>query len=316
MHAYSYSDVLRRLPQAELVGVSDDDAERGRRVAGELDIAYYDSDEALLDDVEAVVVTTENARHKGKVLKAAAAGVHVVCEKPIATTLEDAEEMISACAEGGVQLMISFPCRFVPAFVEAHKMIAAGELGTILAIKGANRGVNPGGWFTDPDLAGGGSAMDHTVHIADLMRVITGDEAASVYCEMDTVYQPELPVEDTGVMTVEFSGGCIGSIDFSWSRPPHYPVWGDVTLGIIGESGNLWLDLFLEHLDCYQTPDRSYKWASYTESPDYALMERFVDCVQSGKPIPITGQDGLKALQITLAAYESAQRGQPVSLPL
>lgn len=315
MHAYSYADVLQHLPAAELVGVSDDNAQRGRRVAGELGIAYYDSDEALLDDVQAVVVTTENARHKEKVLQAADAGVAVLCEKPIATTVADAEEMIDVCQEAGVQLMISFSCRFAPAFLEANNMIVAGELGPILAIKGTNRSRNPGGWFTDKQLAGGGSVMDHTVHIADLMRVVTGDEAGSVYCEMDTVYQPELPVEDSGVVTVEFSQGCIGSIDCSWSRPPHYPIWGDATLCIIGESGNLWLDLFLEHLDYYHNPDDSYNWTSYTESPNYVLMEQFTDCVQSGALVPITGQDGLKALEITLAAYESAQSGQPVSLP-
>lgn len=316
MHAYGYAAMLQDLPPAQLVGIADDDAERGRQVAAKFDTKYYDSEEALLDDVQAVVVTTENARHKDKTLKAAAAGVDILCEKPLAASLPDATEMISACEQGGVQLMTAFPCRFAPAFAAASQMIAAGELGEILAIKGNNRSTNPGGWFVDKELAGGGTVMDHTVHIADLMRVVTGDEVAEVYCEMDTVYNPDLQVEDTGVVTLQFSQGCIGSIDCSWSRPPHYPIWGDATMCIIGEGGNTWLDLFLEHLDYYRNQDRSYNWVSYTHSPSYAMMEQFVGCVQSGEPVPVTGHDGLKALEVPLAAYESVQRGQPVNLPL
>ncbi|MCK4323922.1 MAG: Gfo/Idh/MocA family oxidoreductase [Armatimonadetes bacterium] len=316
IHAFSYLNVLLSMPDIELVGIADDDAERGRQVAAEAGLPYLDSEEALLEEADGVIVTTENVRHREMVLRAAQADVDVMCEKPLATTMADGREMISACREAGVQLMAAFPCRFAPAFVEARQMIETGQLGRILAINATNRGRNPGGWFVQPELSGGGTALDHTVHIVDLMRVVTGQEPATVYAELDTVYNPELEVEDCGLLSIEFGDGCIAALDCSWSRPPHYPVWGDATMTIIGERGNVAVDLFREHLDYYNNDDQSYTWAAYGESPDHSLISAFVHSVRSGEPVPATGEDGLRAVEVALAAYESVEQGGPVSLPL
>ncbi len=316
MHAFSYLNVLLSLPDIEMVGIADDDAERGKQVAADASLPYLESEDALLEEADGVIVTTENIRHREKVLRAARAGVDVMCEKPLATTMADGREMISACREGGVQLMTAFPCRFAPAFVEARQMIEAGELGRILAINATNRGRNPGGWYVQPELSGGGTALDHTVHMVDLMRLVTGQEPATVYAELDTVYNPELEVEDCGLLSIEFADGCIAALDCSWSRPPHYPVWGDATMTVIGERGNVAIDLFREHLDYYNNDDQSYTWAGYGESPDRSLVRAFVHSVRSGEPVPITGEDGLRAVEVALAAYKSVEQGGPVSLPL
>ncbi len=316
MHAFSYLNVLLSMPDVELIGIADDDTERGKQVADEAGLPYLNNEEALLERADGVIVTTENVRHREKVLQAAQAGVDVMCEKPLATTMEDGREMISACREGGVQLMTAFPCRFAPAFVEARQMIEAGDLGRILAISATNRGRNPGGWFVQPELSGGGTALDHTVHMVDLMRVVTGQEPVTVYAELDTVYNPGLEVEDCGLLSIEFVDGCIAALDCSWSRPPHYPVWGDATMTIIGERGNVAVDLFREHLDYYNNNDQSYTWAGYGETPDDDLVRAFVQSVRSGEPVPVTGEDGLRAVEVALAAYKSVEHGGLVSLPL
>jgi len=113
MHAFSYLQVLLSMRDIELIGIADDDAERGRQVATDVGLPYLDS-EMLLEEADGVIVTTENVRHRENVLRAAQAGVDVMCEKPLATTMEDGREMISACREAGVQLMTAFPCRFAP----------------------------------------------------------------------------------------------------------------------------------------------------------------------------------------------------------
>ena len=173
-----------------------------------------------------------------------------------------------------------------------------------------------GGWFVDPALSGGGSVMDHTVHVVDLMRDLTGDEVVEVYAETDTVFQPDLPCEDTGLVTVEFRNGCIGTNDCSWSRPPHYPIWGDVTLCVVGTGGNAWVDLVIEHVWVWRQGDRSVAWEMYGESLDLLLMRNFVGCVATGQTVPITGEDGARALEVALAAYRSAETATPVRLPL
>lgn len=315
MHAYSYAHCLKALAEVEFVGIADDDPQRAAKVSQQFDVPVMSEDD-LLSEVEGVVVTTENARHKEKVLKAAAAGVHVLCEKPLAACLEDGRAMIEACRDAGVQLMQAFPCRYGPAFQEAMQMVRNGEVGDILALKGTNRGRNPGGWFVEPELSGGGATIDHTVHIADLIRVITGDEYETVYCEQDRFFNPELKCDDAGLITMTLRGGAFATLDCSWSRPPHYPIWGDATLYVVGTKANVDINLFIERLDVYRNADASYVWEPYGFSPDMGLVADFARCVAAGEPVPITGEDGLRALEVALAAYKSAETGEVVRLPL
>jgi predicted dehydrogenase len=315
MHAYSYAHCLKQVAEAQFVGIADDDPQRAQRVAQALEVPVLSEDD-LLSQVDGVIITTENARHKEKTLKAAQAGVHVLCEKPLATSLADAREMIAACAQAGVQLMQAFPCRYGPAFQEALRMQQAGEIGDIVALKGTNRGRNPGGWFVQPELSGGGATIDHTVHIADLIRCLTGDEFATVYCQQGRFFNPELPCDDAGLISMTLRGGAFATLDCSWSRPPHYPIWGDATLYIVGTKANVEVNLFIEHVDLYRNATRTYEWQSYGYPPDLGLVEAFVRCVATGEPVPITGEDGLRALEVALAAYRSAQTGEVVRLPL
>src|SRR5690625_1248347 len=177
MHAYSYAAQLQRLPGVEFTAVFDDDTERGEKVAKRYSVEYFaDQDEFLAQDLDAVLICSENIRHKEMVLNAAKAKKHILCEKPIATNVEDAQEMIDVCEEEGVILQIAYPVRFSSPMRELKEMIDRGDLGEIISFRTTNRGQNPGGWFIDEEQAGGGAVLDHTVHMVDIMRWYLGKE--------------------------------------------------------------------------------------------------------------------------------------------
>lgn len=319
LHADFYAGAIGNLPDVDLVGVWDDNAERGREAAAKYNTEFFATPEELFDpanEIRGTIVTSENINHKRDVLAAAEAGVHVLCEKPISTNVEDAEIMIDQCEQAGVQLMIAFPCRYTPAFMELLQVVRSGQLGEIVCIKGTNRGQNPGGWFIDTSLSGGGSVIDHTVHVVDLMRVLLEEEVIKVYAEIDTVFKPELTCDDAGILSMNFEGGCVATLDASWSRPDNYPVWGDVTMELIGTEGNASADLFVERVDAWRESDASFLWEAYGHDANASLIADFARCVETGAPVPITGNDGLKALEVALGAYRAADTGEPASLPL
>lgn len=319
LHADFYATAIGNLPDVELVGVWDDNAERGEEAAAKYSTRFFPTPEELFapeNEIQGAIVTSENVNHKRDVLAACEAGVDILCEKPISTNVHDAQVMIDECERAGVQLMIAFPCRYTPAFTALLQAVRNGELGEIVAIKGTNRGQNPGGWFNDPALAGGGSVIDHTVHVVDLMRVLLEQEVVKVYAEIDTVFKPDLPCDDAGILSMNFEGGCVATLDASWSRPDNYPVWGDVTMELIGTEGNASADLFVERVDTWREAEGTFLWEAYGHDANASLIADFARCVETGAPVPITGHDGLRAMEVALGAYEAADRGEPVGLPL
>ncbi|MEH7387529.1 Gfo/Idh/MocA family oxidoreductase, partial [Bacillus sp. JJ1521] len=163
MHATSYASVIKEMEGVTLAGIADENEERGMKYSQLYDAVYYKNYQELLDsDVDAVIVTSENSLHHQHVMAAAKAGKHVLCEKPLATNLKDIEEMIRVCEQNHVLLGTAFPVRFNTPIQHAKKVIEEGVLGEILAIKGTNRGSNPGGWFIDKEKSGGGAVLDHT----------------------------------------------------------------------------------------------------------------------------------------------------------
>ena len=111
---------------------------------------FFDNADSLFEEVEAVVVCSENRNHVRDVIPALEAGVHVLCEKPIATTLEDARTMIKASEDSGSQLRIAFPVRYLPPIVRAREIVRGGSLGRVLAVNGANRGRSPAAGSSTP----------------------------------------------------------------------------------------------------------------------------------------------------------------------
>lgn len=312
-HGYSYAAAIKKHPGAELAAIWDEDGARGAAAADKLGCAFEaDLDAVLASDVDAVIITSANIHHKDLAVKAARAGKHILCEKPIATTLADAEAMVAAAREAGVHFMTAFPCRYAPPVLRVKQALEQGKIGEVLAIKGTNHGRMPGGWFADPKLAGGGAVMDHTVHVADLIRWFLGKEFTSVYAEVATRFH-DVPVDDAGMLTMELDGGVFATLDPSWSRPAAYPTWGDVTMEIVGTKGTLSLDAFSQNLSLYNNQDQIAAWVNYGSDMDEGLVNDFVASVNSNTRPPITGEDGLRAMEVALMAYESARTGAPVA---
>jgi predicted dehydrogenase len=220
--------------------------------------------------------------------------------------------MIEACKKGGVELMTAFPVRFNPSIARAREVLKEGRLGRILAIKGTNRGKNPGGWFVDPSLSGGGAVMDHTVHVVDVMRWYMGSEVREVYAEMDRLPSAN-GIDEAGILTMEFDNGVFATLDCSWSRNRTFPFWGDVTLEIVGTEGTLSVDAFAQRLHVY-TDDQGVSWDYWGDDMDVGMIREFVTSIREGRSPSVSGEDGLKAVEVALAAYRSAEMQAPVIL--
>jgi UDP-N-acetylglucosamine 3-dehydrogenase len=239
----------------------------------------------------------------------------VLCEKPISTTVEDARAMIRASSEAGRQLRTAFPVRYLPAMLQARGIVRSGGIGRILAVNGTNHGRIPGGWFLDPEMAGGGAVMDHTVHVADALRWMFGAEASSVYAEIGTFFGAE-GIDDGAILTLELEGGVIAdgafaTIDPSWSRGEGYPTWGDVSLRITGTSGTLEVDAFAQRIITFDHEARNTSWTHTGEDMNVLMLEDFLRGVAGGYAAGASGVDGLRALEIVLAAYRSAEDSEP-----
>jgi predicted dehydrogenase len=314
MHAHSYAASLRSLPGVTLAGIADEEEQRGREAAATYQTTYYPRIAELLEtDIDAVIVTSENARHCAMTLAAAKAGKHVLCEKPIAHARGDAEQMIAACERHGVILQMAFPCRFLTAVRRAKLAVETGALGKIRAINGTNHGRMPGGWFINRTLSGGGAVIDHTVHVVDLMRWFLGTNVARVYAQVDTRFN-DIPIDDCGTLFMEFENGTFATLDPSWSRPRSFPTWGDVTMQLVGERGTLFIDALRQTVALYEDATMRHRLSFWGDGMDLDLVGDFVRCVRDGGTPSITGQDGLQALCVALAAYKSAAEHRFVRL--
>ncbi|GAB4514682.1 MAG: Gfo/Idh/MocA family oxidoreductase [Anaerolineae bacterium] len=318
LHATSYASCLQRLPDAELAAIWDEDRERGQAMATRFETRFEPDLDALLRDEEiaGVVITAANADHKALAIAAAQAGKHILCEKPIATTVSDAQAMIDAADEAGVKLMTAFPVRYNPPTRRVYERVRSGEIGRVLGAKCTNHGTIPGGWFTDKAKAGGGAVMDHTVHVVDLLRWMLDDEVVEVYAEIDNLIYPDIQIDDCGLLSMKFARGTFATLDTSWSRPRIFPTWGDVTMELVGQDGVLILDAFRQRIEVYSQVQQRVWWDSWASDMDLGMIADFVRCIREDRPPAITGYDGLKAMEVALAAYRSAEEGQPVSLPL
>ena len=318
-HAEAYIQNLRAIPGVEVIGLADEDRARGERYAREFDAPLFSSYEALLAArPAAVLVCSENSKHRPLVELAAAAGVHVLSEKPLATTLADAEAMIAACARTGVKLMTAFPLRFSAPLIEVKTRLDAGELGRVYCCNGTNQGELPvrhRAWFVDPDLAGGGAVMDHTVHLVDILRWYLASEVVEVYAQTNRIFHADaVTVETGGLLMLTFANGVFASIDCSWSKPDSYPTWGGLAFELVSERGAVRVDAFKQNLTVYSEARGRAAWAPWGSDANQAMLEEFVAAVREDRPPSVSGLDGYRALQVVQAAYASAQSGQPVRL--
>jgi predicted dehydrogenase len=320
-HAWAYARALTDSPNAHVVGAYDPEPEHTRWIHQDFGVPLAHDAETLLasPEVDAVLVCSANVEHRTHVELAAAHGKHVLCEKPIATTVEDAEAMVKACADAGVQLHLAFPSRFLPLVGRARTAVRDGRLGDLIGLVGANRGRPPvppayPGWIIDPVAAGGGALIDHSVHIVDAMRHVSGLEVAEVSAETGALIWG-LDVEDVAVVSLRFDNGAVGSIDPSWSVPADHPWDYDFSLRLVGTEGALDITDGAESLNVVSAREggpRGLRQASFAEDADRAMIEVFLASVLAGVALDpsATGEDGVRALEVALAGYRSAAAGE------
>ena len=315
-------------PEAVLAAVVSRDAGRAQAFAKKHNAAaaYTDLPTMLRDPaVDVVYVASPNALHADHVVMAAAAGKHVLVEKPMALSLADCERMIDACAVADVQLGVGFHLRTHPGHRRVRDLIANGDLGTV-ALTTANWGRGTRGqvapaprpalqaWWDDPKMVGAGAFMATGVHCVDLIRFVLGREVTEVTALTDAT--PEHPLEELLVMALRFDDGSMGAV-MTGRRTPDYAGNSIMAYGSSGRAGvresiamvlDGTLDIYTDTLSVDEAfaldPTALYTWQ----------VDAFNDAVaHDGRPAA-TGLDGLRAAQITLAMVESARTGRRVDI--
>lgn len=274
---------------------------------------------AMLADVDVVDVCAPTHLHHEMVLAAAAAGKDIVCEKPLARTMNQARGMIAACKAAGVKLLVAHVVRFFPEYAQAQQQVAAGHLGQTAVLRLKRGTFQPqkaaDNWFTDFEKSGG-MMLDLMIHDFDYARWVAG-EVATVYAKKISSQQPGAAV-DHGLAILTHRDGTLTHVEGSWAYPP--PLFR-TQLEIACANGWLRYDseetaaLTLHlHKTSDDRPDVPLPGSPLQESPYTTQIKAFYDCLVGKTAAPITGEDGLAALQIALAAIQSAETGQPVAV--
>jgi predicted dehydrogenase len=326
-----------RNPRARVVAVADIDPARARATAERWGIAahYGDYHELLAHpDVEAVSVATSAAAHAAPVIAAAEAGKHILCEKPIAITLEEADAMVAAAERAGVKFTMGYQPRFGNLWQTVKQLLDDGMVGRVLGLNHVqvNPGIFPQPWFVRKAAAGGGVLMDWGIYTAFMFNWFMGP-VESVYAT-SAIFRREITtrggelvsdvdVEDTVAATLRFRSGAMGTWYTTWAgTASHGGTSIDGTEGSIrlqrGAGGGS-VGVFTTRVD---QPDYLKGWRelAVTELPlaeqHYRKLAHLVDAVLDDKALVLTGADGRDALELVLAAYRSAETGGPVTLPL
>jgi predicted dehydrogenase len=318
VHVDAYAQILRAMPDVELIGLADEDADQGEAFRRRHRLPYLGGRKALLAaQPDAVVVCSSNSHHRADVEALAARSIHVLCEKPLATTVDDATAMVRACGDAGVQLMTAFPMRFSPPMLAVAADLHEDRIGRVCAVAAVNQGEDPSrhrAWFADPVLAGGGALMDHTVHVVDLLRWMLGREVTEVWAATNHILHADRAAVETGGLLLLHLGDVFVSLDCSWSRPDAYPTWGGLGMEIVGERGVLDVDAFRQRFTLHAAGDPGATWVYWGSDPNVAMVRAFTEAVREDREPPITGIDGLRAVEVVAAAYASAASGVSVKL--
>jgi len=282
-----------------------------------------------LPEVDVVLLALPNYLHCQACEDAAGAGKHVICEKPLCPTLDEADRMIAACRRAGVHLMYAEELCFTPKYVRAKQLCDEGALGKLYLIKQSEKHDGPHmPWFWDVTQSGGGVTLDMGCHAFEYFRWMLGKpKALSVYADMGTfVHADKTRGDDDALIIVDFEGGCRGLAEESWAKQGGM----DDRIELYGSEGVIYCDLLRG--SSFQTysargygyavekagSTKGWSFTMYEEIWNYGFPQEdqhFVNCV-AGLETPLeTGEDGKAVLEIIFAAYESAGTGRKVELP-
>ncbi len=323
---------FQRVKGARVLAVADPDMARARKLAQTygLDAAYDDARRMLeRPDVDMVCIGAPNFVHRDIAVAAAEAGKHIVCEKPLARTMAEADEMIAAARRAGVKLMYAELICFAPRYVRAKDLMDEGAFGRVFQIRHGETHYGPhSDWFWDGRLAGGGVMMDMGCHSVEVIRWLYDKPTVeSVTAVLGTfVHGDRTDLEDHALVTIRFAGDRLGVIEGSWAKPGGM----DDRLDIQGSAGTCHGDMMqqsslLAYSDVgygYSVEKGStlgYSYAIAEEYYNYGMpqeMQHFTDCVLDDRPPLETGADGRVSLEVVYAAYRSAAEGRTVTFPL
>lgn len=307
--------------KVQVVACADVDRARAEKLAAELGASHaFDDyrDLLALDEVQGVDVCLPHHLHLPVTVNAARAKKHVLCEKPIATSLEEADAMIAAAKDNGVTLMVAENYRFFPQVQTAKRLIDEGVIGQPIFLRTFHGGFLGGAymdtlWRFNAQSVGGGTLIDSGIHYVDMLLYLGGD-VESVQAYTATVRKEIFTAEDLAIATCQFRSGALGSIGSSWSVRP---AGEEPLFTIFGTEGSM-----VAHADLTvfsdKLPDKKRVYPSerpgvYGATFGYEI-EHFADCIATGQPTLMPGEEGRRDLAFVLAAYESVRTGQRTTI--
>lgn len=316
------------IPEAELVAVCDAVEERAQEAARLSGATSYTDYRQLLEceDIRMVDICLPTYLHAQVAISAMKAGKHVLCEKPMAHTLEAADAMIEAVQACSVKLMIGQVRRFDHRYASIKAQVDAGKVGRMVFIRRAERQFLPfpsDAWHWDPR-RGGGVILDISVHVTDMFRWFFGEDAIEVYAVARSVREAARAAGtfDHALITCKFEGGKVGFAEVSWAYPQGFGGALYAHLDILGTEGKIqYSDKDTNPMLIY-TPERGHELPRYfrfMSTTEYAFEEEiryFVRCIIEDQEPLVSPQDARAALEMALAAQRSAETGEPVLLPL
>lgn len=323
-HALVYS----RLPGVELVAVCDQNEARAKEVAERYGARawYTDYEEVLADpEIAAVSIATPDFAHAEIALAAAKAGKHILCEKPLATTVEEAQAIVDAAAQAGVTLMVDFHNRVNPPFVAAREQVRSGAIGT--PAYGYARLSNT--TFVPLEMLSWANRTSALYflgsHAVDIMRFILDDTIVRVQAvsRSGILHGMGVDAPDFHVAIAEFARGAVVTFEHAWILPQSQPMVYDFTVELLGSEGAIYLNPSHHGAVELHTGGRLNYGDVLGVTPTSDLrvggfvleaIARFADAVLHGRPVLATGEDGLEATRIVAAIERSAETGQPVEV--
>jgi len=316
--------IARTVPEAHLVGIADVNLPAAQRLAGELGgpPAFGSLDELLAaPGLQAVLIATSSNRHLEAIRAAAAAGRDILCEKPIALTMEDTVAAIAAADAAGVRLQVGFMRRWDPDYARARTRLASGALGRPMLFKSLQFDAEPPlPAFADPEVSGG-IMVDMGIHEFDLARWLMDDEVVEVHAFGSSVAHPGLAKVgdvDSAVVNLRFAGGTIGTVELA--RNTTYGE--DVRTEVLATAGSVWVGHLPVSHGAWSGGDAAGAMAADGADPSVPRFEAayaaqtggFARAILEDRPVDVPGSAGAAALAIALAAGRSMREGRPVAV--
>jgi UDP-N-acetylglucosamine 3-dehydrogenase len=298
----NHARVYKELESSELMAVCDRDAERAKSVASQFGVKAYTSSSRMLKnkEVDAVSVCTWSTSLAKEALKALRAGKHVLVEKPMATSTKQAEKLVLTAEQNGLHFTVGFLMRFIPGLRHIQEAVEKGKIGELVCATA--RRVSQ--W---PERIGDvGVVKDTAIHDIDVIRFVFGEDPITVYAKAGAMRHRKF--EDYALIMLTFAGGRSAFVESNWLTP-----YKTRMLTVTGSDAIMRLDYITQELwieAANENVQPKFPW----QEPLKAELQHFTDCVLKKEKPVVTGEDGVKALRIAIAALKSSEKNKAIKL--